>query len=87
MKQPTKLRLYRIYPHKLKYPYLVISWKIFQQISSKVFPELSKKYPQKYFQKLLREVKGRQDAQQKHQSPPEFEQPLSIETANQITVV
>ena len=36
---------------------------------------------------ILREVKGRQDAQQKHQSPPEFEQPLSIETANQITVV
>jgi len=35
---------------------------------------------------ILREVKGRQDAQQKH-SPPEFEQPLSIETANQITVV
>ena len=35
---------------------------------------------------ILREVKGRQDAQTKH-SPPEFEQPLSIETANQITVV
>ena len=56
------------------------------------------KYPQKYsqnyppkispeiFPEILQEVKGRQDTQQKH-SPPEFEHPLSIETANQITVV
>ena len=62
---------------------LEISSKTSQQISAGIFPELSPEI----FLEILREVKGRQDAQQKHQSPPEFEQPLSIETANQITVV
>ena len=61
----------------------IVSIEISSKISAEIFPELSPEI----FLEILREVKGRQDAQQKHQSPPEFEQPLSIETANQITVV
>ena len=112
LKQPTKLQLYSIYPHKVShkhYPELfleiskkisaetcpgisakvsqAISKKISQQICPQIFTELSANISPEIFPETLREVKGRQDAQQKHQSPPEFEQPLSIETANQITVV